>query len=64
MIPLDHAKNVCKAGQGEECCRYLSSGITGLICLKLDSVFKEKVDERVANGYFIAKSDNCEGIKL
>lgn len=54
-----HVKDVCKIGQGKDCCRYLMVGGNGFECGKL-TVFKPIIDARVRK--MSAKSDNCEGI--
>ena len=54
----------CKVGQGEACCRYIGSGITGIVCMKLVPDLKAKCDYKVATGQFTAKGDNCEGEKM
>ena len=58
----DKWKNVCKMGQGNECCRYLAVGSSGIECLKL-TPHKSFLDWRVENNSIIAQGDNCEGEK-
>lgn len=58
MIPK-HILNVCKIGQGKECCRYLVAGSKGLECGKLDATLRRVIDQRVHN--MTAQADNCEG---
>ena len=53
----DHAKSVCKIGQGADCCRYLSMGAEGFSCEKL-SPLGDTIDLR---DDMTAKGDNCEG---
>lgn len=55
----NHIKDVCKIGQGKDCCRYLLCGINGFECGKLGSL-KEMIDSRVH--HMTAKSDNCKGV--
>ena len=55
------AKEVCKIGQGNECCRYLTLSSLGFLCGKhteLRSVLNAKVDR----GEMVAQGDNCEGL--
>lgn len=63
--PIDdeHLKEVCRIGQGAECCRYLTMAggkDPGWSCEKRGGL-KATIDERVANGLFTACGDNCEG---
>lgn len=51
---------VCKRGQGEASCRYLSFSRKGWGCLKLTEE-KAYLDGRVAAGTIGARGDNCEG---
>lgn len=53
---------VCLQGKGEQCCRYLGMGPSGMRCLKLDPEFKALLDARVAQGKMNAKGDNCKGV--
>lgn len=69
----EHVKEVCKIGQGKECCRYLVLGPGGFECAKIDKGFvaalngevaptvKMLMDQRVAKGTMVARGDNCEG---
>lgn len=59
MMTEEHMYQVCKVGQGTECCKYLGSGAKGMSCLKL-TPFKKTLDVRTN---MTAKADNCEGIK-
>ena len=56
--------NVCKLGQGSKCCRYLVAGMEGLECGKLQDGLRKIIDQRVADGQFMAIGDNCEGIAM
>ena len=51
--------DVCKVGQGSECCRYITAGAEGIQCEK-GTAFGTIIDGRVAN--MVAQSDNCEGL--
>lgn len=59
--PTDtHAKEVCKVGQGAECCRYLTMKATGWSCQK-HTELRRYFDQRVAEGAMNARGDNCIG---
>lgn len=58
---MNYIKEVCKIGQGNDCCRYLSVGADGFCCLKLEPDLKTYLDNRVANNDITAQGDNCEG---
>jgi hypothetical protein len=55
-------KNVCKVGQGQECCRYLGMANGDWTCFKLDQGMKTFLDRRVAEEALKARGDNCPGI--
>ena len=52
-------KDVCKIGQGKECCRYLILGAKGFECGKVNPEEREMLDRR--KGRMVAQGDNCEG---
>ena len=54
----DHVRNVCKAGQGNACCRYLVIGSMGFECMK-NTELKPYLDSRVAMETIVARGDNC-----
>ncbi len=56
------AIEICKLGQGAECCRYLACGREGFHCLKLTE-HKKYLDDRVKANTMHAQADNCEGEK-
>ena len=58
-----HVIDVCKIGQGNDCCRYLIVGGKGFECAKLTTI-KATIDARVAANTFTAKADNCEGKEM
>lgn len=53
--------NVCKIGQGADCCKYLLMGSEGFECGKIDKEMKKTIDENWAKNAHVAQSDNCEG---
>jgi hypothetical protein len=63
MLTEDHINNVCKIGQGIDCCRYLTLGGSprGFNCEKGTGV-GILLDDRVRNGQMIARGDNCPGV--
>ena len=52
--------DVCKIGQGADCCRYLICDDNGFECAKTTSL-KNAIDTRM--NQMNAKSDNCGGVK-
>ena len=60
---MKYLKEVCKIGQGAECCRYLIAGHKGLECAKLTDL-KKTIDLRVEAKMFTAIADNCEGKEI
>ena len=56
----EQVKNICKAGQGNACCRYLVIGIHGFECVKQTDM-REYLDARVAMETMVARADNCDG---
>lgn len=63
LIPKPMLKAVCKIGQGADCCRYIVADGNGLACAKHVPELVEQITVRVNAGAFIARSDNCEGLK-
>lgn len=60
--PTDaEVKSLCKIGQGDACCRYLTMGSDGWGCAKLSRELRKQIDERVTAGTMNAKGDNCSG---
>jgi len=60
MAFSEHVKNVCKIGQGHDCCRYLVVGPNGFECMKNTSL-APVLDKRVTDETISARGDNCEG---
>ena len=56
----EHIKNICKVGQGLNCCRYLIVAPQGFECTKYTTL-RAELDFRVATGTISAQSDNCDG---
>lgn len=56
----EHVKNVCKIGQGNDCCRYLILGTEGFECAK-HTELAILLNSRVMAGTIVARGNNCEG---
>lgn len=63
VIPRHHVDNVCKIGQRNDCCRYLTCSQHGFGCEKW-SPLKTTIDISADAGDMVAISDNCEGWEL
>jgi hypothetical protein len=59
-IPKAHLDSVCKIGQKEKTCRYISLSKIGYVCMK-HSPAKEQLDKLVIQKRMLAQSDNCNG---
>lgn len=57
VVDDDHARDVCKMGQGAECCKFLTMGTSGWSCEKLSSA-RMQLEYREG---MISKGDNCPG---
>ena len=58
-ISFQHLEEVCKIGQGKECCRYI--GVSDSFeCMKHSSL-KNALDARVQSKTITARGDNCGG---
>ncbi len=55
-------REVCKIGQGAECCRYLTMGANGWSCEKL-SEMGITLDAKALAGSMTARADNCPGLE-
>jgi len=51
-ITEEHLKKICRIGQGNKCCRYITVGPKGFACVK---------HTRVRNNDMVAQGDNCDG---
>lgn len=54
-------KEVCRIGQGANCCKYLVSGTKGFECMKTSFATKEIIDKNWETTAHVAQGDNCEG---
>lgn len=64
MDRTGHLYDVCKIGQGRDCCRYIIGDGKGLHCAKLAVSLKEEIDRRVLFNAMTARADNCAGRPL
>ena len=61
--PQGHVDNVCKKGQGKECCAYLvfeAKENGGFRCSK-ESSMASHINQRLAENSMRSKGDNCSG---
>lgn len=61
MALSEYIKQVCKIGQGADCCKYLVAGMKGFECMKVNAADKNIVDQNWATTEHVAQGDNCEG---
>ena len=57
LVEESHWREVCKIGEGADCCKYLTAGADGFCCEKntgLGRILDKRTD-------MTAKSDNCSG---
>jgi len=62
ILTEDHIKEVCKRGQGEDCCRYLTMS-PEFSCVRIngDMGIAHTLDDRVRENNISAKAINCGG---
>lgn len=58
-IPEEILKNICKIGEGKDCCRYIIYSSNGFECVKHTSL-KKTIDDKVS--FMVAQGDNCKGL--
>lgn len=58
-LSTQHMKEVCKIGQGADCCKYLLCSGEGFECGKTGAL-KGVIDSRAE--YMTAQGDNCDGV--
>jgi hypothetical protein len=58
----EHVKNICKIGQGADCCKYLVAGTKGFECMKFNPENKAMIDINWTEHNHIAQGDNCDGV--
>lgn len=59
-----HLHDVCKVGQGANCCKYVTAGADGIQCAKINPADKGLIDREWATREHVAQGDNCEGVDL
>lgn len=57
-IDKEKLKTICKVGQGDECCRYITCGASGFECVK-HKPLGSFIDNRVKDETMTAIGDNC-----
>ena len=62
VLKTEIVHNVCKVGQGAECCRYLACSVSGFECLK-NTDLKKTIDQKIETNMaeMVATAINCEG---
>ena len=58
MIDDKYLNEVCKIGQGKDCCAFLIAAPEGIACAK-GTEFEEQICGRIDK--MVAQGDNCEG---
>lgn len=53
--------DICKIGQGSNCCKYLVAGEKGFECMKINPANKKVIDDNWAHNKHVAQGDNCDG---
>lgn len=53
----DEARNICRLGQGEECCAFLVCGGDGFSCVKMDYPSNMPICSRLEKGTMNAKGE-------
>lgn len=61
MLERAYLREICRIGQGADCCRYLIGDDTGLHCAKHAPELASQLDERVRLETIHARGDNCPG---
>ena len=54
-------KEVCKIGQGAQCCKFLTSGPKGFQCAKMDPALATEIAATWHLTQHTAQGDNCKG---
>lgn len=60
-VPYEHVRDVCKIGQGSDCCRYIFIGPDSWGCAKVVAHLKQRLDAQVDREEMTAIGDNCPG---
>ena len=62
VIPEETFIRICRPCEGAATCRYIAAGPGGITCEKHSNLAKQ-MDAKVEAGTFVARGDNCEGLK-
>jgi hypothetical protein len=60
QVTDEFARDVCRVGQGEKCCAFLTFDGTWM-CAKADLGLELTIMSRLERGAMTAKGDNCSG---
>lgn len=60
IVTIEHAKTICKLGQGTNVCSFLIGGQDGFECAK-GTIWQASIAERRAAKSMKATGDNCPG---
>lgn len=60
-LEWSHVQDVCRIGEGRDCCAYLAMSVDGFQCAKSSKVVVAAIEKRLAEGSMEARGDNCSG---
>lgn len=66
LIPIEHVKQICRIGDGADCCSFLLASGKGFECAKtpgMEKLFGILILRRGMN-HMTALGDNCEGYAM
>lgn len=63
LIDDTRVRDICKIGQGAECCRFLVGGSQGFECAKHIPSLASHLNMRVLIEDIVARGNNCDGLK-
>jgi len=50
-------EDICKLGQGSECCAFLTVGSDGFVCVRMNTSFSANIFDRLKAGTMNAKGE-------
>ena len=63
LLSKEEAESICKLGQGEECCAFLTCGSDGFCCIRMSYPANSSIFSRLMDGTINAKGEgeweNC-----
>jgi hypothetical protein len=59
QLSIEAAEQICKLGQGENCCAYLVMKQNGFECAKIDPALVCLIKNRLEQGLMTAKGEGC-----